>query len=78
MRTAGNAVFIDDIVRSGEFCGRTQWYIGFFKNPWGSIWIITKRITGKQCFINFDAVKCGITKKGFRIDQRMFPKEIFQ
>ena len=40
--------------------------------------IITKSVADKKAFIELRGIESCITKKGFRMDQWMFGKEVFE
>ncbi|ANU46305.1 hypothetical protein A4V08_11325 [Lachnoclostridium sp. YL32] len=64
-RTAGNPIFIQRTVsfRKSDFA--LEWNICFLN-----------RSILKKVFINFDGIKSSIPRKNFRVNQRMFLKEI--
>ena len=40
------------------------------------MFVITKSVTGKKALIELYGIESSITEEGFRIDQRMFGKEV--
>lgn len=67
MGTAGDPVFIQSIAIAVES------EFGFERDK-----RLLKLEVFEKRFINGDGIKCGISKKSFRVDQRMFLQKILQ
>lgn len=71
MRTTGDSVFIDGIILIFKSGSCIQRNISFRE-----MFVITKSVTGKKALIELYGIESSITEEGFRIDQRMFGKEV--
>ncbi len=73
MRTAWNTILIDGIILIFKSGSCIQRNISFREMS-----VIAKSAAGKKAFIEFYSIESSITKECFRIDQRMFGKEVFE
>ena len=78
MRTAGYSFLVDRVIRVCLHCATVHRYKSPVKDSGGAILFVTERIAAEKRFIDFDAVKSGITQECHGIDQRVFPEEILQ
>src|SRR5699024_3432394 len=73
MRTTRDPVFIDSIILIFKTCSCIEWNICFLEMP-----VLTKSITGKKALIKQSGIESGISEEGFRVDQWMPGKEVFE